>query len=389
MRRLGKAVGQYVASPVVESMDMNAIVNAIDWNEILDKVDINEVIFDKIDVNRLLDRVDVNRHLDRVDFNQHLGKVDWNAIVDRSNIEEIFSRSTTGVLSGLLSLLRTRLAWFDQWGQRIGRCYYCRKNKHDADFLPPRPGRMEDSKIDWGNPWILNRVEFEREIQFRNCGATCRLLSISIDWSFCWMGFAFIAAIMHQLTTVFTNDPDFWYNNVPFTKNVVLEVFLYAMATALYWGLLVGCIGRTLGMGLLGLMIVSENGARISLRQVFYQLILIPLNMIFFGWVIGYIRRDGAFASDILGGVSVVYSWETPHGKRNIPEMPMSVKDFVENLPEHETQSLLVPSNLDVQLGGDDYDSDGASLEDNSGDEGDIEITNLEDGASRWSNDNI
>ncbi len=389
MRRLGKAVGHYVASPVVESMDVNAIVNEIDWNEVLDKVDINEVIFDKIDVNRLLDRVDVNRHLGRVDVNQHLDKVDWDAIIERSNLEEIISRSTTGVLSGFASLLRTRMAWFDQWCQRFGRCYCCGRNKERVDFLPPRPGRLEDSQTVWENPRTLDKRKFERAIQFRNCGATSRLVCISLDWTFCWITYALMAATINQLTAVFTNDPDFWYNNVPIVNSFIFEIFLYVLDAALYWILLVGCVGRTLGMWVLGLLIVSQDGKRISLWQVCCQVILIPLNMLFFGWVLGYTRRDGAFASDIFGSVSVVYSWFAQHlPRKNNAEMAISLGDFVDNLSEHEKKALLVPANLNVQLGGDDYDGDDDSLDGNS-DNGDIEITNLEDGASRWSSDNI
>jgi uncharacterized RDD family membrane protein YckC len=386
MRRLGTAVGHYVASPVVESMDVNAIVNEIDWNEVLEKVDINEVIFDKIDVNKLLTRVDVNRHLARVDINQHLERVDWDALIERSNIEEIIARSTSGVVSGFTSLLRTRLAWVDQWGQRVGRCYCCGKNRIRVDFLPPRPGRPEDSETIWKNPETLDKREFERAIQFRTSGATNRLLFLAFDWMFVWTAFAIITALTEQLTQVFTDEDDWWYNNVTIFRTLWFEGFLYAVFAALYWLFLVGCVGRTFGMWILGLLMVSKEGKRVSILQVCYQLVLLPLNTVFFGWVLGYCRRDGAFASDVIGGVSIVYAWGARNlPKQNHPEMAMSLGDFVDTLPGHEQKALLVPENLNVQLGGDDYHGDDASLDDSAY----IEITNLEDGASRWSKDNI
>jgi uncharacterized RDD family membrane protein YckC len=393
MRRIGAVVGQYVASPVVESMDVNAIVNEIDWNEVLEKVDINEVIFDRIDVNRLLDRVDVNRHLDRVDVNQHLEKVDWDALVERSNLEEIIARSTSGVLSGFASLLRTRLAWIDQWGQRVGRCYCCGKNRECVDFLPPRPGRPEDSRAVWKTPETLDKLEFERAIQFRTCGATSHLLFLSLDWMFLWTVFAAVAAIVNELTIVFAGDPDYW-DKYPSVQNFWFDVFLYAVAAALYWVFMVGCVGRTFGMWILGLVMVTTEGKRVSLVQVCKQVLLIPPNMLLFGWVLGYTRRDGAFASDILGDVSVVYAWGArllPKNKH--PEMAMSLGDFVESIPEHERENLLkVPENLNVRLGGDDYNGDDDACLDNDsvkGNSGSVEITNLEDAASRWSKENI
>ena len=386
MRRLGTAVGHYVASPVVESMDVNAIVNEIDWNEVLEKVDINKAIFDKIDINKLLAKVDVNRHLARVDINQHLERVDWDALIERSNLEEIIARSTSGVLSGFTSLLRTRLAWVDQWGQRIGRCYCCRTNRECVDFLPPRPGRPEDSGTIWKNPETLDKREFERAIQFRTSGAINRLLFLALDFTFVWTAFAIMTALIGELTQVFTDEDDWWIYNFPIFQTLWFEGFLYALSAALYWIFLVGCVGRTFGMGILGLLMVSKEGERVSILQVCYQLVLLPLNTVFFGWVLGFCRRDGAFASDIIGGVSIVYAWGASNlPKQNNAEMAMSLGDFVDTLPENERKALLVPENLNVQLGGVDYHGDDASLNDS----GDIEITNLEDGASRWSKDNI
>ena len=403
MRRFGNAVGQYVASPVVESMDMNAILDHVDWNEVLDKVDINEVFLDKIDVNRLLARVDVNRHLDRVDVNRHLDKVDWDAIIERSNLEDIISRSTTGVLTGFASLVRTRIAWCDQWGQRLGRCYCCcGKNSECVDLLPPRPGRPEDSQCIWEDPLQLDKPVFETAIQFRTCGALNRLLYNSLDLSIGLSLYALFAAIVNELTKVFTNDPDYWQTMVPITETTWFEPLVYVIATALYWVFMVGCTGRTIGMWMLGILMVSEEGNRVNLWQVCKQLVLMPLNILVFGWAIGLARRDGAQFSDLVGGVRIVYCWDALGGipsKRHNMDMAMSVGDFVSAHPDHEKESLLrVPENLKIQLGSDDYDGDDASLGNHSHSEyhnahdhngGDIEITNLEDGASQWTKDNI
>mmetsp|Transcript_6290 Transcript_6290/g.15584 ORF Transcript_6290/g.15584 Transcript_6290/m.15584 type:complete len:471 (+) Transcript_6290:165-1577(+) len=414
--RIMRAFGHHIASPVVESMNVNAILDEVDWNEVLDKVDINEVIFDRIDVNRILARVDVNRHLARVDFNRHLDRVDWDAIVEHSNLEEIISRSTTGVVTGFLSLVRTRVAWIDQWVQRLGRCFCCKKqarsNQHhiseNQEYLPPRPGRSDDSETIWENPGTLEKRKFEKAIQFRTCGGFNRLLYLAIDQSVLWCLTVLIWGITSKLTEIFTNDPKWWVDNYKFMTTLWVETLIFLAFAALYWIFLVGCFGRTIGMSLLGLLMVSRDGRRIGFAQVLIQVFLIPLNLLCFGWVAGFIRRDGNFLSDIIGGVTVVYAWEAKSLPDKNPEIALSIGDYATALADQERKSerksLLIPESLDVELGADDYNGDDdVSLGGDS--EGGIEIagatrwmkgkpdtagnTNLEDGASRWSKENI
>jgi hypothetical protein len=56
---------------------------------------------------------------------------------------------------------------------------------------------------------------------------------------------------------------------------------------------------------------------------------LTPLNTIFFGWIVGVIRRDGREWNDLLACSYMVYSWEGPltfkKGHRDIDYDGMSV----------------------------------------------------------------
>ena len=369
MRRIVSAIGSNVASPIVESMDVNAIIQEINWNNVIEQIDINDVlinkvdinkIFEKIDINRVLDRIDVNRHLNRVNYNHHLDQVDINALIAKSNLEEIISRSTSGVFSGIFNLIRTRMAWIDQWGQRfLGKfCCLCgclsssccgssgssgsNNNNNDIiHYLPPRPGRHpQDSYTEWKNSGQLNQREFGKSIQFRCCGASNRILSDAIDSFFVWVTFALLAILISELRDVLTDGTQLERNNNYNNNNnnndeyIVswwIDIIIWMVYAFSYYVLLIGCFGRTIGLGILGLLMVSKNGNRVSILKVCGQGILNPLNKIFFGWIVGFIRRDGKMWSDLIGGVAIVYAWDSTSymvDSKNNAEMAMSLTDF-------------------------------------------------------------
>eukprot|EP00536_Pseudo-nitzschia_multiseries_P012132 jgi/Psemu1/207775/e_gw1.447.33.1 len=333
MRRIGTAVGR-VASPVVESLDVNAILQQVDWNELLRNVDV-DALLEKIDVNTVLERVDVNRHLSRVDY---------DALVQRSNLEDILARSTAGVMSGFSNLLRSRLAWVDQWASPR------------SNTFPPRPGRPGDSADVWKNPHELDMRTFGRSIQFRTSGAFNRILYLAIDSIFVWVTFAILAALAQTLGHVFTNDEDWANNKIKVSNEPWFEFVLYSVYNNCYWVFLVGCFGRTIGMWALGLLMVSREGHRVSFLQVVYQVVLLPLNVFCFGWVCGFVRRDGAFLSDLVGGVNIVYLWDVKHIPHDNATMAMSMNDFVDPLTQQERDQLLVDDS--------DSDSDGDDIGD-------------------------
>ncbi|KAG7337722.1 hypothetical protein IV203_020293 [Nitzschia inconspicua] len=127
-RRIGQLIGHGI-SPIVESLDVNAIVSEFDFDEVIQRIDMDKLmdrinvnqLCDRVDWNAILERVDINRHLDRIDMDRLLDQVDVDRIIERSNLEEIISRATGGVFAEFVDLVRTRIAWIDQWGQRFCR----------------------------------------------------------------------------------------------------------------------------------------------------------------------------------------------------------------------------------------------------------------------------
>ena len=222
------------------------------------------------------------------------------------------------------------------------------------------------------------------------------------------LGFAYTmtVAMVNYLIRIFVDDPKTWEYYPNWVNSFGWELITVLSFQMFYTFLCLGCAGRTIGMWILGTLMVNTEGRRVSLKQVCLGFFLfLPLDCILFGWVIGFVRRDGAFASDLIAGTRTVYVWDAwNQSKYPNPELAMSLNDFEQNVPEHERQSLLlspssVPKNLNVQLGGDDYkgsyDNDDVSFGSNDDDDdvffesNDVEASNLEDGASRWSHDNI
>jgi hypothetical protein len=92
---------------------------------IVDAIDIDSII-DKVDVQKIIDRVDVQQIIERVDINAIVDKIDIDSLVEQTELGSIIARSTTGVLTEVLDVIRAQGVGLDdfilRWGNRlIGR----------------------------------------------------------------------------------------------------------------------------------------------------------------------------------------------------------------------------------------------------------------------------
>jgi uncharacterized RDD family membrane protein YckC len=288
-------------------IDVNKLLSRVDWNMVLDRVNVDEQL-GRIDMDRLMDRVDVNR------------------IVERSNLEEIVSRASTGVCSECIDLLRTRLAWFDQWGQRLCQLRWLSKDP----LLPPRPGRVEDSKAVWPVTTGLRAREFGQAVQFRTCGGLCRLATWTCDTFIIVGTFAAWSAIGKWLARAVTNDPT-WFLDPTLDW---LTALLYGLYSLLYTVLFLGGFGRTIPMYLFGLLLVSSDGHKVSFLQSLLHGILLPVNIPLFGWVLTFLRRDGKMWNDLCARTAMVYAWEVHTSPKQYADLVMSVNEYYEGADE-------------------------------------------------------
>ena len=137
MEQLAQAVAERVVSIAMEAIDIDALVDRVDVDKIIDRVDVEKII-DRVDVDALIDRVDVDKIIDRVDVDSLMEKTELGAII---------ARSTTGVTSELLDVIRAQGVglddFFARWANRI-----LRRSPADLPLGPPTlvdvaPGQAE------------------------------------------------------------------------------------------------------------------------------------------------------------------------------------------------------------------------------------------------------
>ncbi|MGA2835095.1 MAG: hypothetical protein ABSF84_00725 [Acidimicrobiales bacterium] len=161
MEQLVESIAERVVGLVIEAIDVNALVARVDMDALLAGVDIDAIVsrvevdalIDRVDVEKIIDRVDVDKIVSRVDVDQIVSRVDVEKIIDRVDIEKvvqrvdidslveqtelgtIIARSTSGVASEALDLVRAQGVGLDdflaRWVNRILR--------RNADDWPPGP----------------------------------------------------------------------------------------------------------------------------------------------------------------------------------------------------------------------------------------------------------
>lgn len=94
--------------------------------------------------------------------------------------------------------------------------------------------------------------------------------------------------------------------NAPTVSIVVLAVWLL-----IYFAYPIAVSGRTLGMALVGLEVVMNDGRDVDARHAVLRTVILPVSVIFLGIGILMIlvSRDRRALHDLAAGTAVVYSW--------------------------------------------------------------------------------
>jgi hypothetical protein len=125
MEQLAQALAERIVPLVIDAIDIDAILDKVDVEKIIERVDVEKII-ERVDIQRVIDQVDVEKLIQRVDINAIVNEIDIDALVEQTELGSIIARSTTGVLTEVLDVIRSQGVGLDdfilRWGNRlIGR----------------------------------------------------------------------------------------------------------------------------------------------------------------------------------------------------------------------------------------------------------------------------
>jgi hypothetical protein len=124
MEQLAQAVAERVVNIVMDAIDIDALLERIDVDALVARVDVDSVV-SRVDVDKLIDRVDVEKIIERVDVEKIIQRVDIDALMEQTELGSIIARSTSGVASEVLDVVRAQGVglddFFARWANRILR----------------------------------------------------------------------------------------------------------------------------------------------------------------------------------------------------------------------------------------------------------------------------
>ena len=137
MEQLAQALAERLVPLIVDAIDLNAVLDKVDIEALIERVDINKVV-ERVDIEKVVERVDVQKVIERVDINAIVDEIDIDALVEQTELGSIIARSTTGVLTEILDVIRAPGVGLDdfilRWANRlVGR----RKKIADWPDGPP------------------------------------------------------------------------------------------------------------------------------------------------------------------------------------------------------------------------------------------------------------
>jgi hypothetical protein len=132
--QLAQAVAERVVSIVMDAIDIDALIDRVDVDKLVSRVDVDAVV-SRVDVEKLIERVDVEKIIERVDVKKVIDRVDIDALVEQTELGTIIARSTSGVASEVLDVIRAQAVGLDDFFAR----WVTRILRRDASSLPLGP----------------------------------------------------------------------------------------------------------------------------------------------------------------------------------------------------------------------------------------------------------
>jgi uncharacterized RDD family membrane protein YckC len=279
-----------------------AVVDVVDPDVVVSKIDV-DAFMERVDVNALLDRVDINALLDRVDVDRLMARVDIEAIVDRIDVKEVVARSgipdvvmeSTGALAGsVLDVFRRTLVAVDSV---LGRFFYRLTGRNPSD----RPVAPPDLETETG----LGEKGRGR-VTGHYAGPVTRLTAFAADIFIVWALFALMVLGISFVIELFSS--------VDLAESIeqhVSGILAISLWSFVYFWFSWAVAGKTLGMGLLGLRVVSREGGPVTGRGALVRILVFPFSFLLLG--LGFLgilfSRERRALHDAAAGTAVTYDW--------------------------------------------------------------------------------
>jgi hypothetical protein len=125
VEQLAQSLAEHIVPLIVDAIDIDSIIDKVDVDKIIERVDVDAII-ERVDVQKIIERVDVQEIIERVDINAIVNQIDIDSLVEQTELGSIIARSTTGILTEVLDVVRAQGVGLDdfilRWGNRlIGR----------------------------------------------------------------------------------------------------------------------------------------------------------------------------------------------------------------------------------------------------------------------------
>ncbi len=299
----------------VASRATGAVVDIIDPNELIGRIDLNAIL-ERVDIEAFLERVDLNELLDSIDMDALIDRIDFKEIVERAGIPDIVRESTGELAGSLWDVFRRQLVALDTI---TGRFIY-RLTTRDPASRPRSPNELDaGSGVD---------EDGRAQVSGHYAGPISRLMAFIVYLFLVWTGFvlgavglAFVLGLFLQVEL-----------DASWRRSVAGAIFLALWAFTYLWTSL-ALAGRTPGMGIIGLSVVTREGGPISGRQAFIRTIVFPFSFLLFGLgFLGiFISPERRALHDAAAGDAVVYDWGDRHA-----EMPAPLTQWLNRHAEDE-----------------------------------------------------
>ncbi len=289
---VGRVAGR-VTGKVVDVVDPNIVLDEIDVERLLARIDPDDLLA-RVDVNALLDRIDVDRLMQRVDIDALLAKADVEDLVRRSGVPDIVASSTTHLAGSLIDVVRRQVVGLDTILHRaIDRMM--RRDDDPARFSPPALRAAAEGTSDTGRLGVTGRY----------AGAFSRMLAAIADLVIASAIFTLLVAGLSILTETFLS------TSVSRDHAGLWGILAWTCWGFLYLWVSLTISGRTAGMALVGVRVVTVHGFPIGPWQAFVRTIALPVSVAVggLGLLMALPHPQHRTFHDLVARTAVVYDW--------------------------------------------------------------------------------